>query len=162
MSGDNTSDGGSQETKTEGAVKASVDNPFFDFADIEGIDAGTGYSTAHGGVIEGERMQVGRVRMPAGTGANLHTHPNEQFIYVEEGTLEARIVGPDGEEYTNSAEPGTVVYIPPNAEHAAHATTDGDVWFYVCKDLSHGIIGDPVDTSGPDAYYEEGYEPDEE
>ena len=32
------------------------------------IDAGPGYSTAHGPVVEGDRIQIGLIRMPRGTG----------------------------------------------------------------------------------------------
>ena len=42
-------------------------------------------------VREGDRMIVGLMRMPAGTGAEPHSHPNEQWIYILEGTFRARI-----------------------------------------------------------------------
>ena len=47
------------ETKTEGAVKAGNGEYCFAIRELEGIDAGPGYSTSRGGVVEGERMLVG-------------------------------------------------------------------------------------------------------
>ena len=71
-------------------------------------------------------MIVGLMRMKAGTGAEPHSHPNEQWIYVLEGTFHANI---DGKEI--DVKPGSVVYIPANTVHAGKATADGDV-------VSHG------------------------
>ena len=140
MTDRSSSDATDRETTNEGAFKAGDGEYYFDLDDLAGIDAGTGYSTAHGPIVEGERMQVGLIHMPAGTGASMHTHPNEQFIYVLQGTLESEI---DGHEATQTV--GDLLYIPPDTEHKAHATEDEDVYFFVAKDLSHGIIGTPVE-----------------
>src|SRR5499426_4215878 len=80
-----------QATKSEGAIRAGDGAYTFDLAKLAAIDAGPGYSTAHGPVVEGERIQVGLIRMPRGTGARPHTHPNEQWVYVMEGTLESEV-----------------------------------------------------------------------
>src|SRR2546426_12814354 len=74
-------------TKTEGAIKAGGGRYTFDLAKLDTIDAGPGYSTAHGPVIEGERIQIGLMRVPRGTGGRPHSHPNEQWGYVVPGTL---------------------------------------------------------------------------
>jgi quercetin dioxygenase-like cupin family protein len=55
--------------------------------------------------------------MPAGTGAEPHSHPNEQWIYVVEGTLAANI---DGK--TIEARSGTVLYIPASTVHSIKST----------------------------------------
>jgi quercetin dioxygenase-like cupin family protein len=81
-------------------------------------------------------MIVGLMRMPAGTGAEAHSHPNEQWIYVLEGTFRAEI---DGRQI--DATPGSVVYIPANTVHAGRATADADVVFFTVKDASHGLHG---------------------
>ena len=47
------------ETKTEGAQKAGLGVVAWKMDEVEKVAAGTGYSTSHGGVIEGERMLVG-------------------------------------------------------------------------------------------------------
>ena len=52
------------ETKTDGAVKAGNGEYCFAINELEGIDAGPGYSTSKGGVIEGERMLVGYIHKP--------------------------------------------------------------------------------------------------
>jgi quercetin dioxygenase-like cupin family protein len=81
-------------------------------------------------------MIVGLMRMKAGTGAEPHSHPNEQWIYVLEGTFRANI---DGKEI--DVTPGSVVYIPANTVHAGRATPEGDVVFFTVKDASHSLHG---------------------
>lgn len=146
------------ETKTEGAVKGGDGDYLFDMGDVEDIQAGPDYATTEGGVVEGERIQVGLMHKPRGTGARPHKHPNEQFSYVLQGKLRVNI----GEEEEQIAEPGDAIYIPPNTVHNTVATEEEDVVFFVAKDLSHGIAGEPVDTSTDEAHYESGFEPDEE
>jgi quercetin dioxygenase-like cupin family protein len=141
-------------TKTEGAIKAGHGQYTFDLAKLATIDAGPGYSTAHGPVVEGERIQVGLIRMPRGTGARPHTHPNEQWIYVLQGALESEVEG-----VKTRVGPGSLVYIPANAVHCAVATGDGDALFFTCKDISHGIVGTAVDTSVSAPAYAPGFEP---
>jgi quercetin dioxygenase-like cupin family protein len=130
-------------TKTEGAIKAGDGRYTFDLARLNAIDAGPGYSTAHGPVIEGERIQIGLMRVPKGTGGRPHSHPNEQWIYVLEGTLESEV---DGVRARVPA--GSLIYIPANVVHSAVATPDADVVFLTAKDTSHGIAGTPVAQSG--------------
>ena len=73
-------------------------------------------------------MIVGLMRMPAGTGAEPHSHPNEQWIYVLQGTFRANI---DGKEF--DVKPGSVVYIPANTVHGGKATPEGDVVFFTSR-----------------------------
>jgi quercetin dioxygenase-like cupin family protein len=126
-------------TRTEGAIKAGDGRYIFDLASLATIDAGPGYSTAHGPVVEGERMQVGLMRMPKGTGGRPHSHPNEQWIYVLQGTLDSEVDG-----VKSRAPAGSVVYVPADVVHSATATPDQDVIFFTVKDMSHGIAGTPV------------------
>ena len=81
-------------------------------------------------------MIVGLMRMPAGTGAEPHSHPNEQWIYILEGVFHAHIDGKDVE-----AKPGSVIYVPANAVHSGKAGADRDVVFFTVKDASHGLHG---------------------
>lgn len=141
-------------TKTEGAMKAGDGAYTFDLAGLAKIDAGPGYSTAHGPVVEGERMQVGLMTMPRGTGSRPHSHPNEQWIFVLQGTLEGEVGG-----VPSRAPAGSVVYVPANVVHRAQATTEQDVVFFTVKDMSHGIVGTPVDASVSAAAYAPGFEP---
>ena len=122
--------------RTPGATRAGNGEYLFDLAKVNHILGGPDYSTANGACVEGDRMIVGLMRMKAGTGAEPHSHPNEQWIYVLEGTFRANI---DGKEI--DVTPGSVVYIPANTVHAGKATTDGDVVFFTVKDASHSLHG---------------------
>jgi len=122
--------------RTPGATRAAPGEYAFDLAGLQKIMAGPDYSTAHGPCVEGDRIIVGLMRMKAGTGAEPHSHPNEQWIYILEGTFRATIGGKAVE-----AKPGTVLYIPANTIHDGKATLDGDVVFFTCKDGSHNLFG---------------------
>jgi quercetin dioxygenase-like cupin family protein len=146
--------GGRPSTKTEGAVRAGHGRYTFDLAALHTIDAGPGYSSAHGPVLEGERIQVGLMRMPKGTGGRPHSHPNEQWVYVLQGTLECEVDG-----VRSRAPAGSVIYMPANVVHWALATPEQDVLFFTAKDMSHGIVGRPVDASVSSPLYAPGFEP---
>ena len=122
--------------RTPGATRAGDGEYVFDLAKVNHILGGPDYSTANGACVEGDRMIVGLMRMPAGTGAEPHSHPNEQWIYVVEGTFAANI---DGKEI--EAKPGTVLYIPSNIVHSVKATREADGLFFTVKDASHGLQG---------------------
>jgi quercetin dioxygenase-like cupin family protein len=142
------------QTKTEGAVKGGEDAYQYNFAALDKVPAGTGYSSAHGGVVEGERMLVGYIHKPRGTGSRMHSHPNEQFNLVVKGTLTGSVNGKP-----INAPAGTLIYIPANAPHTLVSTPDEDVIFVAIKDLSHGIIGKAVDGTMAGPVYLEGFEP---
>jgi mannose-6-phosphate isomerase-like protein (cupin superfamily) len=122
--------------RTPGAKRAGPGEYVFDLAHVNHILGGPAYSTANGACVEGDRMIVGLMRMPAGTGAEPHSHPNEQWIYILEGTFNANVGGKDVE-----AKPGTLVYIPSNVVHSGKASADGDVLFFTVKDASHSLHG---------------------
>lgn len=82
------------------------------------------------------------MRMPRGTGGRPHSHPNEQWIYVMQGTLECEVDG-----VKSRVPSGSLVYVPTDVVHSALATAEEDVTFLTAKDMSHGIVGTPVDTS---------------
>ena len=122
--------------RTPGAKRAAPGEYVFDLGTMQKIMGGPAYSTAHGPCVEGDRMIVGLMRMKAGTGAEPHSHPNEQWIYILQGTFRAKIGDKEIE-----AKPGSVVYVPSNAVHSGKATPDGDVVFFTCKDASHSLHG---------------------
>ena len=122
--------------RTPGATRAGPGEYLFDLAKVKHILGGPDYSTANGACVEGDRMIVGLMRMPAGTGAEPHSHPNEQWIYILEGTFEANIGG-----QAVTAQAGSVLYIPANLVHSGVATPDADVVFFTVKDTSHGLHG---------------------
>jgi quercetin dioxygenase-like cupin family protein len=124
------------DVRTPGAKRAGGGEHVFDLATVNHIKGGPDYSSVEGGVVEGDRMIVALMRMPAGTGADTHSHPNEQWIYILEGTFEGAV---EGKPFT--ARPGSVVYVPANALHSGKATKDRDVVFFTCKDASHSLHG---------------------
>ena len=148
---------GDRATKTEGAIKAGDGTYTFKMDELDSVEAGTGYSTANGGVVEGERMLVGYIHKPRGTGSRMHSHPNEQLNYVVKGTLQGSI-----NDVEVVAPQGTLIYIPANAPHYLKSTQDEDVIFLALKDLSHGIVGKAVDGTMSGPLYDPGFEPGED
>jgi quercetin dioxygenase-like cupin family protein len=122
--------------RTPGAKRAGHGEFVFNLASVNHILGGPDYSTANGSCVEGDRMIVGLMRMPAGTGAEPHSHPNEQWIYILQGAFHARIGGTAVE-----AKPGSVIYVPANVVHSGKAGDDSDVVFFTVKDASHGLHG---------------------
>lgn len=125
--------------RTPGAKRAGPREHHFELATVNRIMGGPDYSTANGACVEGDRMMVALMRMPAGTGAKPHSHPNEQWIYVLEGRFEARV-----EQQDYAVEAGSVLYIPANALHEGRASPDADVVFFTVKDTSHSLHGIPA------------------
>ena len=127
--------------KTPGAKRAGPGEHYFELAElarmkVAQIQGGPTYSTAVGACIEGDRMMVAQMRMAAGTGAEPHSHPNEQWIYILEGTFEMDIGGTKV-----TARPGSVLYIPSDVVHSGRVTPDADVVFFTVKDTSHSLQG---------------------
>ncbi len=122
--------------RTPGAKRAAPGEYYFELAKVDPIMGGPDYSTAKGACVEGDRMIVALMRMPAGTGAEPHSHPNEQWIYILEGNFDSVI---DGKRHR--AGPGSLIYIPANTIHQGRATPDADVVFFTAKDGSHGLQG---------------------
>jgi mannose-6-phosphate isomerase-like protein (cupin superfamily) len=122
--------------RTPGAKRAGGGEYLFRLADVNHIMGGPDYSTANGSCVEGDRMIVALMRMPAGTGAEPHSHPNEQWIYVLEGTFDA-VVG--GKHCIVS--PGSALYIPADTVHSGRVMPETDLLFFTCKDSSHGLHG---------------------
>jgi len=87
----------------------------------------------------------GLMRIPRGTGARAHSHPNEQWTYILEGEL---LVDIDGVKARVS--PGFLVYMPPNVIHSATASPEADVVFLTFKDTSYGLWGIPAEEGPKD------------
>ena len=144
-----------QQTKTAGAVKGGSGKFIFKLEEMNKIDAGTGYSSAHGPVVEGERIQCGLITKQRGTGARPHLHPNEQWNYIVKGTLRVKIA----DQPEQLCGPGTLLYFPANTVHSTVATQDEDVVFFTVKDMTHGIIGMAADGTMAGPHYDSGFEP---
>lgn len=100
----------------------------------------SGKSSSYGAALRGEMLQVGLIRKARGSGAKLHTHPNEQFNLVLEGRLVGEIDG-----HPMEVPAGSLIHMPAKVRHCTLASADGDVTFFVVKDTSHGMAGPPVD-----------------
>jgi mannose-6-phosphate isomerase-like protein (cupin superfamily) len=122
--------------RTPGATRAGPGQYVFELASVNHILGGPDYSTANGSCIEGDRMIVALMRMPAGTGAEAHSHPNEQWIYILEGTFQGKV----GEQQI-VAKPGSIIYVPADTTHSGKATAEADVVFFTVKDATHSLHG---------------------
>lgn len=122
--------------RTQGAHRALRGEYLFRLTDINHILGGPDYSSANGSCVEGDRMMVALMTMPSGTGAEPHSHPNEQWIYVLQGLMRMTI---DGVQV--DAGPGMAVYIPSNALHEAQAAGETDAVFFTVKDTTHSLHG---------------------
>lgn len=107
--------------------------------DMENRLAGEAYSTANGSWVEGARIIFGEICIPAGTRAEPHSHPNEQFMFVLKGSCLMDIEGD-----VRTVGTGEMVHIPANAVHSADVGGDEDFVFVVAKDASWGIQGIPA------------------
>lgn len=145
-----------RKTRTEGAVKAGDGNYIFPLPQMQKIEAGTGYSTGAGPVIEGERMQCGLITKQRGTGSRPHLHPNEQWNYIVKGTLRVKVA----DQPEQLCGPGTLLYFPANVVHYTIATPDEDVVFFAVKDMTHGIIGMAADGTMAGGHFDPGFGPD--
>ena len=123
-------------TFTPGAKRAGKGEHVFNMAKVNQLQGGPDYSTAQGAVVEGDKMIVGLMRMAKGTGAQPHSHPNEQWIYLIEGACRFTI---DGKSF--DARAGDVVYVPSNAVHSTKVAPDRDAVFFTCKDATHSLQG---------------------
>lgn len=109
---------------------------FFEMAKLDTVMGGADYSSAVGSCVVGQKIMAALMRMPAGTGAEPHSHPNEQWVYVIEGALEMKI-----DDRQERAEAGTAIYIPGDAVHSSRVAGDTDAVFFTVKDTSWGLAG---------------------
>ena len=119
--------------------------PFYRFEDLKSHRFNPHLSTAEGPVIEGEFMYFRMVTKRAGTGSQLHYHPNELMAFPLEGKINC-VVGRD----RRIVPPGTFVHIPPCARHGFTATEDGDLRYLYIKDRTWTLIGAAADEALPD------------
>ncbi|HZD89268.1 MAG TPA: cupin domain-containing protein [Pseudolabrys sp.] len=119
--------------------------PFHRFEDMENKNFTLHLSTANGPVIEGSHLYFCLNQKKAGTGSELHYHPNELLIFVVRGKVNA-VVGKD----RRIAEPGTFIIIPPNVRHSMKATEDGECAYLYIKDRTWTIVGIGADEAPPE------------
>jgi quercetin dioxygenase-like cupin family protein len=127
--------------RTPGAHRAQENEHVFHLSELNQIMGGPEYSPVYGGCVEGDRMMVAVMNKPAGESSKPHSHPNEQWIYILEGSMEVIINGK-----AEIAHKGDIVYIPANAIHGGARPASENVVFFTVKDTSHGLHGIKLNT----------------
>ena len=119
--------------------------PFHRFESLEQKNLTPDLSSARGPVIEGEYLYFCMVHKAAGTGSELHYHPNELLIFPTRGQINA-IVGND----RRVVDPGTFVHAPAFARHSMKATESSDLSYLYIKDKTWTVVGLAADQAVPD------------
>ena len=116
---------------------------------LSGDTLETGKSSTVGAVLKGRSIICTLGRQPAGTGAKAHSHPNEQFNYILQGTMMSDV---EGDRVFASR--GAILHTPGGVVHTGLACPDEDLVFFTIKDTRHGIVGPPVDGvyDGPNCF----------
>ena len=109
---------------------------FHRFEDIESHYLTPHLSTGKAPVIDGQYMYFCLLHKNAGTGSELHYHPNELLIFPLRGKINA-IVGMD----RRIVSPGTFVHAPAYARHSMRATEDGHCQYLYIKDKTWTVVG---------------------
>jgi quercetin dioxygenase-like cupin family protein len=86
--------------------------------DADNVVSG-GYSTGTGPVLRSDNMEVTKISFEKGKGADIHTHPEEQLMYVLEGRLQVTC-----NDETYEVGPGEATFNPSNAPHGVMAIED--------------------------------------
>jgi quercetin dioxygenase-like cupin family protein len=118
---------------------------FHRFEDIEGHYLTPHLSTGRAPVIDGQYMYFCLLHKDAGTGSELHYHPNELLIFPLRGKINA-IVGKD----RRIVSPGTFVHAPAYARHSMRATEDGHCQYLYIKDKTWTVVGLAENEAVPD------------
>lgn len=109
---------------------------FYRFEDMEQIVTNPGLSSGKGAIIKGRYLTLRNNNKGAGTGSQLHYHPNELMVFSLAGKLNC-VVGKD----RRILPPGILVHMPSKARHSIFATEDGPVSYLYVKDNTWGLVG---------------------
>lgn len=107
---------------------------------LSGPSLTTGKSSTVGAVLSGARIICTLGTQAQVSGAKAHTHPNEQFNYILQGTMTGEVEGD-----RVFAPRGSILHTPGMAVHTGLACPEEDLVFLAIKDTRHGIVGPPVD-----------------
>jgi len=115
----------------------------------------TKHTTSNGSVVKGDKIYIGMVNKPRGSGSQPHRHPFEQFNYVMKGRLKAWV---NGQEQVVG--PGGLIHIPANTLHTIVATPEEDAVFFMVKEATPmGTAGIPEDPTVTGPRFEPGFGP---
>ena len=118
--------------------------PYYRFEGMKTHRFNPHLSTAEGPVLEGEYLYFRMVTKRAGTGSELHYHPNELMAFPLQGKADC-IVGKD----RRIIQPGTFIHFPPYARHGLKATEEGEFRYLYIKDRTWTLIGAAADEALP-------------
>lgn len=111
--------------------------PFYRFEEFKDITYRTPrLSTGRGPVIEGQFIYFSLNCKEAGTGSQIHYHPNELLIFPLRGKINALV----GRE-RRIVKPGTFIHVPPLGRHQMLATEDGPLAYLYIKDKTWTVVG---------------------
>lgn len=119
---------------------------YFNTKTMKAKHAGGDYSTAHGPFVVGERIIFGHITITKGTQAELHSHPNEQFMLIEKGRARMEVGGKK-----KTVGPGDMILIPAGTLHSCKVLGSQDLVFTTAKDTSwsiHGMKAAPPGAAG--------------
>lgn len=119
--------------------------PFYRMENFRSHHLNPHLSSGEGPVIEGTYLYFRINTKRAGTGSQLHYHPNELMAFPLSGKINC-VVGKE----RRIVRPGMFVHIPPNARHGFTATEDGDLSYLYIKDRTWTLIGAAADEALPD------------
>lgn len=115
------------------------------FEDYESVVLTPHLSSGRSPIIEGKYLYYCLNQKEAGTGSELHYHPNELLIFLIQGKANG-VVGKDRRIIT----PGTFVLVPPNVRHSFKATEDGPCAYLYIKDMTWTVVGIAADEALPE------------
>ena len=104
--------------------------PVYSFDELKQELVTPKHSTAFGGLITGEQVEVGWLSYKAGEGAAEHAHPHEQILVVLRGRVRMTIAGA-----AHELGPRQAAHMPPNVPHKLDALADSEVL------SAKGIVG---------------------
>jgi len=110
--------------------------PFHRFEDLEANFLTPHLSTGKAPVIEGTYLYFCLIHKVAGTGSELHYHPNELLVFQVSGKADT-LVGKD----RRIIGPGMFVHVPAYARHSIRATEDGSCRYLYIKDKTWTVVG---------------------
>ena len=117
----------------------------YKFKDLESVKLTPHLSSGTSPIIEGKYVYYCLNEKKAGTGSELHYHPNELLIFALKGKINA-VVGKE----RKIVNPGTFILIPPNVRHSMKATENEDCAYLYIKDCTWTVVGVSADEELPD------------
>ncbi len=118
---------------------------YYRFENLEQIETNPHLSTGKGGVVKGKYMTLRNNNKAAGTGSQLHYHPNELMVFPIFGKING-VVGDD----RRIVPPGVFMHIPAYARHSIMATESGPISYLYVKDNTWNLSGIAADEAPPE------------